>query len=207
MKIDKEIEYGTLRQEILDSITARDNYVIAMYTITTAILCLAFELQNPIIFLMPYIILFAFQNAIASKNENIILLAAYISIYLEEETGWESQNIGLKAIMHKGTPFRRPSSICGRLVGRIGSVQLGLLCSISSIIFATVGLLTAVSSLLEIMKCAICMLLSVIFYTLIRIQTKNVLELGKRRQAYIDNLREAKVKPRMEKKERGLEHI
>ena len=83
MKIDKEIEYGTLRQEILDSITARDNYVIAMYTITTAILCLAFELQNPIIFLMPYIILFAFQNAITSKNENIILLAAYISIYLE----------------------------------------------------------------------------------------------------------------------------
>lgn len=207
MKIDKEIEYGTLRQEILDSITARDNYVIAMYTITTAILCLAFELQNPIIFLMPYIILFAFQNAIASKNENIIVLAAYISIYLEEETGWESQNIGLKAIMHKGTPFRRPSFIWGRLVGRIGSVQLGLLCSISSIILATVGLLTAVSSLLGIMKCVICMLLSVILYTLIRIETKNVLELGKRRQAYIDNLREAKVKSRMEEKERGLEHI
>ncbi len=50
MNIDKQTEYASLRQEILDAITSRDNYIIAMYTITTAVLCVAFELKNPILF-------------------------------------------------------------------------------------------------------------------------------------------------------------
>ena len=59
--IDKQTEYGALRQEILDSINARDNYIVGMYTITSAILCVAFELQNPILFLVAYNVSYAFQ--------------------------------------------------------------------------------------------------------------------------------------------------
>lgn len=203
MDYNKEAEYSTLRQEILDSITARDNYIMAMYTITTAILCVAFELENPILFLLPYIILFAFQNTIASKNENMIVLAAYISVYLEEGKGWESQNIALKDIMHEGASFHRPRSIWSRLVGRIGSVQLGMLCSISCIVYAVIEMLTA-SQTLEVIEPAICVVLAIILYILIRIQTKDVLKLGKRRKVYIENLHKAKAKNDEKNEEREL---
>lgn len=191
MKIDKETEYGTLRQEILDSITARDNYIIAMYTITTAVLCVAFELQNPVLFLIPYIILFAFQNSIASKNENMIVLATYIAVYLEDGEGWESRNIDLKDIMHKGIPYKRPRSIWSRLLGRIGSVQLGLLCSISCIIYSAINLI-GVSNVYESVEPVACIFLALVLYILIRIQTRDVLKLGNRRKAYIENLQKAK---------------
>lgn len=191
MNIDKQTEYATLRQEILDSITSRDNYIMAMYTITTAVLCVAFELQNSILFLIPYIILFAFQNSIASKNENMIVLATYIAVYLEDGCGWESNNFELKKIMQEGMPFKRPRSIWKFLLGRIGSVQLGLLCSISCIAYATQEVITA-SILTELIKPGICIILAIVLYILIRVQTKDVLKLGKRRKVYIENLRKAK---------------
>lgn len=199
MNIDKQTEYATLRQEILDSITARDNYIMAMYTITTAVLCVAFELQNPTLFLIPYIILFAFQNSIASKNENMIVLATYIAVYLEEGNGWESRNIDLKNIMHEGVPFKRPSSTWSCLIGRIGSVQLGLLCSISCIVYAVSAILAA-TQVNEVIESGISIALSIILYILIRVQTKEVLKLGKRRKAYIENLQNAKT----QNKEREL---
>lgn len=192
MNIDKQTEYATLRQEILDSITARDNYIIAMYTITTAVLCLAFELHNSILFLIPYIILFAFQNSIVSKNENMIVLATYIAVYLEEGNGWESRNIDLKNIMHEGVPFKRPRSIWNCLSGRIGSVQLGLLCSISCIVYAVSAILSA-TQVNEVIEPGISIALSIILYILIRVQTKDVLKLGKRRKAYIENLQKIKA--------------
>lgn len=190
MNICKETEYTSLRQEILDSITARDNYIMAMYTITVAILCVAFQLQNPIIFLLPYIILFSFQNTIAAKNENMIVLAAYISVYLEEGHGWESNSIDLKKSMHKTMPFKRPRSVMGRLMGRIGSVQLGLLCSVCCLVFAVVDVLTAVE-FAELIEPAIYIVLSIIMYILIRVQTKDVLKLGDRKEIYIEDLRKA----------------
>ena len=192
MNIDKETEYSTLRQEILDSINTRDNYIIAMYTITVAILCIAFELQNPILFLVPYVVLFAFQNSIASKNENMITLAAYISVYLEDGQGWESKNIDLKKIMHEGIPVKRPRSIWSRLIGRISSVQLGLLCSISCIVYSMLKVLVA-SQLLELIAPGICIVLSIVLYILIRIQTKDVLKLGKQKKGYIENLQKHKT--------------
>lgn len=190
--IDKQTEYATLRQEILDSITARDNYIMTMYTITTAVLCVAFELQNPILFLIPYIILFAFQNNISSKNENMIVLATYIAVYLEEGDGWESRNTELKNIMHKGVPFRRPQSIWSRLIGRIGSVQLGFLCSISCIAYA-VSIILRATQVNEVIESGITIALSILLYILIRMQTKDVLTLGKRRNLYIENLKMANV--------------
>lgn len=202
MKIDKQTEYSTLRQEILDSITSRDNYIMAMYTITVAIMCVAFELQNPILFLIPYIVLFAFQNSIASKNENMIVLATYISVYLEEGQGWESRNIDLKNIMHEGVPFKRPRSIWSRLIGRISSVQLGLLCSISCSVYAVINILAA-TQMNEAIESWICVVLSLILYVLIRIQTKDVLKLGERRKAYIENLQKVKAQD----KERELTHV
>lgn len=193
MNIDKETEYSTLRQEILDSITARDNYIIAMYTITVAILCVAFEFQNPMLFLIPYVVLFAFQNSIASKNENMITLATYIAVYLEDGQGWESNNIDFKGIMQEGVAYKRPNSIWKYLIGRIGSVQLGMLCSVSCTIYAVIQVVEA-KQVCEVVEPGICIGLSVILYILIRVQTKDVLKLGKRRKGYIENLQKHKAK-------------
>ena len=129
MGIEKATEYESLRQEILDLITAKDNFIIAMYTITTAILCFAFELENPVLFLVPYIVLFAFQYNISAKNESMVILAAYIAVCLEEGQGWESQNQKYRDAMRNGVTFHKPESIWKILVGRLGSAQLGLLCS------------------------------------------------------------------------------
>ena len=197
MSVDKQTEYATLRQEILDSITSRDNYIMAMYTITTAVLCVAFELQNPILFLIPYVILFAFQNAIASKNENMIVLATYIAVWLEDGNGWESMNIDLKNIMHEGITFNRPRSIWSRLVGRIGSVQLGILCSVSCIVYAVPEVMTA-TQIDEIIEPGICAVLAFVLYILIRVQTRDVLKLSERKKSYIKNLHKAKKKRKKE---------
>ena len=203
MKIDKQTEYSSLRQEILDSITSRDNYIMAMYSITAAGLCVAFELQNPILFLIPYIILFAFQNTITSKNENMIVLAAYIAVYLEEGNGWESRNTEIKKIMHEGIPFKRANSVWKFLVGRIGSVQLGMLCSISCITYSVINICSA-TQINKIIESSIYIALSVILYVLIRVQTRNALKLGIRMKIYIENLKKAK---QAEEKEKELQAV
>lgn len=195
MKIDKQTEYASLRQEILDSITSRDNYIMAMYSITAAGLCAAFELQNPILFLIPYIILFAFQNTITSKNENMIVLAAYVAVYLEEGCGWESRNTEINKIMHEGIPFKRVNSVWKFLVGRIGSVQLGMLCSISCITYSVISLYST-TQIIDMIEAGVYIVLSVILYVLIRVQTKDALKLGDRRKIYIENLKKAKLEER-----------
>ncbi len=189
--IDKHAEYATIRQEILDTINARDNYVIAMYTITAAILCAAFELQNPILFLIPYIILYAFQNAVATKTENMIVLAAYIAVFLEEGVGWESNNYNIKEIMHKDIPYKRANSIWKFLVGRISSVQLGMLCSIACTLYSIFDILAA-NGIQNIIEACIYIVLAIILYVLIRIQTNDILTVRDRRNAYIENLQKAK---------------
>lgn len=191
MMIDKQTEYGALRQEILDSINARDNYIVGMYTITIAILCVAFELQNPILFLMPYIVIYAFQYWISVKSENMIVIGAYIAVYLEDGSGWEYNNAKLKKIMHKDIPYKRVDSVWKFLVGRIGSVQLGMLCSVSCIGYAVSAIMKA-SSQRDLIAPGIYIALSLILYILIRIQTRNVLKTGERKKAYEANLRAAK---------------
>lgn len=188
-KIDRNTEYDSLRQEILNSIAACDNYKIAMYTVTTAILCVAFELENPILFLMPYIVLFAFQWSISKKNENNIVIGAYIAVYLEDSSGWESNNIQLKRTMRRGNLYQTPTSFVSRLIGRISSAQLGALCSILSIIYSVLKMSCTTPK--EFLPWT-CIVLSVVLYILIALQTKDIFNLGSRKAAYIANLREAK---------------
>lgn len=185
--IDKDVEYGALRQEIHDAINARDNYIMAMYTITTAILCVAFELENTILFLIPYVILYSFQNTIATKNENMIVLGSYIAVCLEEGGGWESKNEELKKIMGTSKMFKRHEGILAKLVGRIGSVQLGLLCSISCILYAIKDLLLA-SGVGDMIRPVCCIILAVVLYRIICVQTKTVFSLRQRRKVYVDSL-------------------
>ena len=187
LMIDKEAEYGALRQEILDTINARDNYVIAMYTITIAIMCAAFELENTILFLLPYVILYAFQNTIATKSENMIVLGSYIAVCLEEGEGWESKNAEIKKIMGTSKLFKRPEGILAKLIGRIGSVQLGLLCSLFCVVYSVKELIFATSAA-EMIRPGCCIIVAIVLYRLICVQTKDVFNAWRRRKVYIDSL-------------------
>lgn len=188
MAIRPETEYQTLRAEILNSIVACDNYKTAMYATTAAILAIAFPFGTPILFLLPYIALFAFQQSIGAKNENMILMAAYIAAYLEEGSGWESENAGLIDIMRTGSSYKPPKRIVRYVLGRISSVQLGMLCSILSIIYSTCEIVASGFSTASIIPC-FCIVFSIVLYVIIRIQTKDVLKLGKRKNEYIANLK------------------
>lgn len=198
--IGKEAEYSSLRAEILNSIVAVDNYKVAMYATTAAIWAVAFPLENPILFLLPYIALFAFQQSIGAKNENMILMAAYIAVYLEEGTGWENENGKLINIMRHDSSYRPPKKIVRYFLGRISSVQLGMLCSALSVIYSVAEII-AVGITVESVIPFICILFSTILYIIIRIQTKDVLELSDRREEYISNLRAHKEKIQVKESE------
>lgn len=189
----KEAEYSTLRAEILNSIVAVDNYKVAMYATTAAIWAVAFPLANPILFLLPYVALFAFQQSISAKNENMIIMAAYISVYLEDGNGWENENASLVDIMRHNSSYRQPKRIVRYFLGRISSVQLGMLCSILSMIYSVAEIIVMGISAESIIPC-ICIVFSIILYIIIRIQTKDVLRLSRRREEYISNLRAHKEK-------------
>lgn len=193
ISINEETEYETLQQEILNSIVARDNWKIAIYIITAAILCVAFEFENALLLLIPYVILFAFQWAIESKNENMIVLSAYISVFLEKGDGWESNSGNIKKAIYAKTAYKKPQGFVSRIIGRVSSVQLGLLCSVSCIICSIVELVAAKDPIVCI-KGVCCCVLSIVLYILVRIQTHKVFKLNARKEEYISSLKELKVK-------------
>ena len=127
--MNKDCEYTSLRQEILDAINACDAYNIAMYTITITILGVALETNNPLLFLLPYVVLFPFQRAINKKKDSTIRLGAYISVFYESGDGWESRAMFYNAAMNRGVNKPKGESLLNRIAGRIGSFQLAMLCS------------------------------------------------------------------------------
>ena len=185
--MDMNNEYMTLRQEILNSINPCDTYKIAMYTITVAILGVAFSVKEPLLFMLPYIALPSFQWSINKRNENNITIAAYIAVFLEKDNGWESNNAELKKVMRLNGNFRTPKPILSRLIGRIGSAQIGLVCSLLCILYSGLDLYEFTNG--HIIKFSICVVLSVTLYISIRVITKDVLKLGKRKEKYIENLK------------------
>lgn len=82
-------EYLSLRSEIISLVDIQYNYILAMYTISIALISLAIQQQNEWIFLLPYIVLFSFQRVISAKRNIMIRIAAYIAVFLDEEFGWE----------------------------------------------------------------------------------------------------------------------
>lgn len=130
----KSEEYTSLRNEIMQLVNIQNNYIIAMYTITIAILSLAIQQDNEWLFLLPYIILFSFQRIISVKNDGMLRIAAYIAVFLDEEIGWEKKYNDIVDALK--SPYRSKfSQFMNIISGRISSLQLGLVCSIGCTIF------------------------------------------------------------------------
>lgn len=133
--ISQDSEYSMLKQEIISLVEIQNTYIIAMYTITITIFGIAFERRSHVLFLLPYIILFPFQRVISAKQDGIARIAAYISVYLEQGTGWESfYEEVFNRTTKENNNREKFSKLMNIITGRISSLQLAVLSSISSII-------------------------------------------------------------------------
>ena len=85
----KAQEYGYLKQEILDSIGYTKQYRSILYTVTAAILTFAFTQNEPIIFLLPIVVIIP---TYILQARSTLRIGAYIMVFMEkDEPGWETR--------------------------------------------------------------------------------------------------------------------
>ena len=133
--MSKSEEYTSLRSEIISLVDIQYNYILAMYTISIAIISLAIQQQNEWIFLLPYIVLISFQRVISAKRNIMIRIAAYIAVFLDGDFGWEKNyNDIIDNTLKKHNNKKKFSWFKNIISGRISSLQLGIVCSMGCII-------------------------------------------------------------------------
>lgn len=186
--VDSNTEYNALRNEILNLISIQNTYIIAMYTITITILGFGLQTQNSFLFLLPYIVLFSFQRIISAKRDGYLRIAAYITVYLEEGSGWESRYATITGSM-QSTKHKNKLNIViyNVFIGRISSSQLGFLCSSISII---VTLLNITED--NVPLTIVTILSAVILFSLLLYFNKNTLKSMKKREEYIELMKNTK---------------
>lgn len=192
--MSKEVEYAALKQEILNLDSKKANYVIAMYTIMITISIFALEVKNEWYFLITYIVLFAFERQILSIREGSIRIAAYITVFLEEGIGWESNYEDIfNETCVKSEQKIIYSKIVDILSGRIAVTQLGLFCSIGSI---GMSIFNNEITFQSIGKAdffdAICICSAIFLFVLIKLWCRNATKTMNIRSKYIQNLKEYK---------------
>lgn len=96
-------EYKMLREEIMSAITNRRNYNSVLYTVSVAILAYAFKTLNPLLFLLPFTIIFPFYTLIVKETFHEIRIGAYISVFIEKSTDirWEQRLISYDSLINK----------------------------------------------------------------------------------------------------------
>lgn len=125
--MDKNTEYTMLKQEIINTSDTITNITIAMYTISISIFVFAFEFGNCLIFLLPYMILFSFQNIINRKKDGINRIAAYIAVYIETGNEWESMlSDNMLVFRAHDKKLMANNRLWNFLIGRTNATQLGL---------------------------------------------------------------------------------
>lgn len=86
-------QYAPLKGEMQEIVAIQSNYIIAMYTITVAIIGIGLQFDNVWLLLLPYVVLFSFQRIIQAKKDVMLRIAAYISVFLDGPDGFEKNYI------------------------------------------------------------------------------------------------------------------
>ena len=76
-------QYASLKTEMQEIVAIQSNYIIAMYTITVAIIGIGLQFDNVWLLLLPYVVLFSFQRIIQAKKDVMLRIAAYIYVFLD----------------------------------------------------------------------------------------------------------------------------
>lgn len=91
--MDKQIEYEALREEILYSIQVVKNYRSLLYTIVVAALAFAFDKNEAILFLIPFVAIIPIYLLAMHQIDSTLRIGAYIYVFLEPGTDckWETR--------------------------------------------------------------------------------------------------------------------
>lgn len=91
--MDKQIEYETLREEVLYAMQAIKNYRSLLYTIVVAMLAFAFDKNKSILFLVPFVAIIPIYLLAMHQIDSTLRIGAYIYVFLEPGTDckWETR--------------------------------------------------------------------------------------------------------------------
>lgn len=91
--MDKQIEYEALREEILYSTQVVKSYRSLLYTIVVAALAFAFDKNEAILFLIPFVAIIPIYLLAMHQIDSTLRIGAYIYVFLEPGTDckWETR--------------------------------------------------------------------------------------------------------------------
>lgn len=91
--MDKEVEYESLKEEILHSMETVKSYRSLLYTIVIAALAFAFEKDEPILFLVPFCAIIPIYLLAMHQIDSAMRIGAYIYVFIEPNTDcqWETR--------------------------------------------------------------------------------------------------------------------
>lgn len=85
-------EYELLRQEILSGLNTIKNYRAILYTSVATIFAFSFTQTEPLIFLVPAIVIIPIYLMSMNQTSSILRIGAYLKVFLEgEDFFWESR--------------------------------------------------------------------------------------------------------------------
>lgn len=89
----KQVEYESLREEILSSIQVVKNYRSLLYTIVVASLAYAFDKDEAILFLIPFCAIIPLYLLTMHQIDSTMRVGAYIYVFIEPKTEcqWETR--------------------------------------------------------------------------------------------------------------------
>jgi hypothetical protein len=106
--MDNKIVYETLRQEILDMYHRQINLVTFTFTATAAILSFGFTAKNPMIFLLPIVILWLSLMQLSNSMYSVFTISIYIRKSIEGTTDvakWEQDISSLRTYLRERRPI------------------------------------------------------------------------------------------------------
>ena len=92
-KMDKQVEYSLLKEEIFKSMQMIKDYRNWMYTIVIAVLILAFDKDEAILFLVPFGAIIPMYILSIYESHTMMRIGAYIYVFIEPGTDcqWDTR--------------------------------------------------------------------------------------------------------------------
>ena len=171
--MDKQIEYEALREEILCSTQVVKHYRSLLYTIVVATLAFAFDKNESVLFLVPFIAIIPIYLLAMHQVDSILRIGAYIYVFLEPETEckWETR-LHEYDRLHKNQYSTKKSSIDAYWCVSIGC----LLLSIVKLYYTNMNIIFYITIIGQIIVAAICTYLFI----------KRIPDYAETKQKYID---------------------
>lgn len=102
-KMERKEEYLFLREEIMKNNSAAESYRNVMYTVTIALVTIAFSQKEPLLFLLPLCIILPAYKIIIDKLLGMCRIAAYLIVFLEGKAfQWETNLYHYDKLFSKG---------------------------------------------------------------------------------------------------------